>query len=456
MKRQKTLFASWFSIALFELFSLSSCCSDKIETYSDGKYLPDFHQQYYSGEIDMLEPNQLALFVDYSTCNVLGQHSRFYQALVPSWTNATKTLYSIKGDTIVKEEGSTYTLLKSIVEVNFANLKAAVEQMAELNTESVLLTDGEYYQQSLAKGNINNPYMADGFKKWLLRGHDIYFISEPYQEPHPFPNGQLYNKKRFYILFTDSRLKGNIYERITQTVRLDTFPEVDIFHLSVDHPSLMVEKGNSTIPNQSLNADVKGYGNFEVQEWPIDWEEAIEPIIVNAVDSASGTPLEHGEAFSTGLKIDRNSFGGYKITNVIAKVYDINQEYSEYANIKDAKGKVVPTVINPQEYQNFVWLDETEFEKHGIVNLHFDAPMYNPTILTGCPFNYFKVDINIFDVQNTFSLYEKWFEFDSIDMSGEKNVSVAESIKQCLADPDLKAKLIDTPVYSIYVKSPAR
>lgn len=452
MNRQKFLYVSFMAMVAIELCAVSSCCSDKIETYSDGKFLPVFHQQYYSTEIDILESNQMALFVDYSTCNALGQHSPFYQALVPSWTNATKTFNSIKGNVIAKEQGNTFELLRTIEEVNYADLKGAIEQMAELNTESVLLTDGEYYQQSLAKGNINNPYMADGFKKWLLRGHDIYFISEAYKEPY---KDTIYNKKRFYILFTDSRLKGNIYNRIIQTVKLNSFPEIDIFHLSIDHPSLMMEKGNSMTPNQNLTANVKGFGNFEVQDWPISWD-AIETIIVNAVDPSSGNQLEYGETFTTGLKIDRNSFGGFKIADVSVKVYDINSEYTNFANMKDAGAKVSTTTITPMAYQNFVVLDGKEFQKHGVVNLHFDTPMYNPSILTGSPFNYFKIDVNISDVQNTFSQYEKMFEFDSIDMPGEKNVSVAESIKQCLVDPDLQNRLFKTPVYSIYVKSPER
>lgn len=452
MTSKKVLSLCDIIIATIGLYMVSSCCSDKIETYADSKFLPDFHQQYFSGPLNTLESNKLALYVDYSTCNSLGQHSQFFQALVPSWADAAKAFYSIKGNIISKEEGDTYELLRTIEEVNYADLKGAINQMAELNSESVLLTDGEYYLQSLAKGNINNPYMADAFKKWLLKGHDIYFISEPYQESN---NGVVYNKKRFYILFTDSRLKGNIFDRIKQTVKLDQFPTVELFHLSVDHPMLMVEKGNSTTPNKSLTAIVKGFGNYEIQDWPISWD-AIESIIVNAVDPTHGNPLEYGEPVIQGLKVDRNSFGGFRIADVTAKVYDINQEYTDFAHMKEQGGKVTTTSITPTAYQHFIVLDEKEFKKHGIINLHFDTPMYNPSILTGSPFNYFKININIADVQNSFSHYEKIFEFDSIDMPGEKNVSLSESIKQCLADPDMQAKIFNTPIYSIYVKSAER
>ena len=125
--------------------------------------------------------------------------------------------------------------------------------MANENNESVLLTDGEYFQPSIAKGNINNPYMAGALKAWLKKGHDIYILSEPYVEPY---NGQTFNKKRFYILFTDCRLKGNIYERIMQTINLKQFPQVEMFHLSADHPQLLSKNAQTTEPNQQLNAKV--------------------------------------------------------------------------------------------------------------------------------------------------------------------------------------------------------
>ena len=431
---------------------LSSCCGGKITTTTNDSYLPEFHQQCSSKSIDLLEADNLQLFVDYSTCNVLGQHSSFYQALVPSLTSATKAFYSIKGNDIAKEEGSTFELLRTISEVNYADLKGAVDQMAQLPSESVLLTDGEYFQQSLAKGNINNPYMADAFKKWLLRGHDIYFFSEPYQEPY---NGVAYNKKRFYIIFTDNRLKGNIYDRIVQTVELEKFPTVEMFHLSADHPSLMVEKGNTTTPNENLSANMKGFGDFEVQDWPVTWE-VIESIIVNAMDANTGELMEYGEPFTKGLKLDRNSFGGFRITDVKANVYDINQAYSDFADSKDAGQKVAATGEMPVAYPNFITIDEKEFKSHGVINLHFDTPMYDPTILTGSPMNYFRIDICISEVQNTFSQHASMFEFDSIDLPGNKNVSVEESVKQCLADPDVQEKLHNTPIYSIYVKSPKR
>ena len=62
----------------------------------------------------------------------------------------------------------------------------------------------------MAGANPNNPYLADAFKTWMKKGHDIFIISEPYIETN---NGLQYNKKRFYFLFTDTRLKVTIQRK---------------------------------------------------------------------------------------------------------------------------------------------------------------------------------------------------------------------------------------------------
>ena len=69
---------------------LLSSCTDYIPTDDAGKYfqyVPEFHYTYFSPGFDAIKSNNLSLYVDYSTCNVLGQNSAFYQALVPSWVD---------------------------------------------------------------------------------------------------------------------------------------------------------------------------------------------------------------------------------------------------------------------------------------------------------------------------------------------------------------------------------
>lgn len=426
-----------------------SCCKET--TPSDTKHIEAFHLANFYQSASLLEEDNLALYVDYSKCIAEGMKSSpFYIRLVPSFVEAAKSYYSIKGDSIKKEEPTdTYNRLLNIVEVNYADLKSAAEMIANGNTEAALLTDGEYYNPTKAGANPNNPYLAKAFKTWMKKGHDIFILSEPYVE---FYHGQPYNKKRFYFLFTDSRLKNNIFERITQTAKLEEFPDVQLFHLSADHPNVMAE-GNSAKPNEMLAADITPYGSFEIQDWTIDWK-GINNFIMGAVDQQTGNPLPNGDVVISGLKVDRNSFGGYKITDIDVKVFDMNAEYMDFYTRKEAKEKVGPLDTELTECPNFLMVDHKEFSRHGIINLYFDIMnLDNAFLKYGNPNNYFKIDFFITQVENVFSKYSSMFTFDLLGQPGVINSSVVTSVEQCLVDKDLQNQMKHSPFYTIYVKS---
>lgn len=430
---------------------VSTFVSCKKTTPVNAKYIKDFHVTNFYQSSNMLEEDNLALYVDYSTCIAEGMKtSSFYVKLVPSFVEATKSYYSIKGNEITKEEpADTYNRLLNIQEVSYADLKSAAEQIANGNTEAAFLTDGEYYNPTIAGANPNNPYLAKAFKTWMRKGHDIFILSEPYVEIN---HGQQCNKKRFYFLFTDTRLKNNIFERITETTSLEQFPDVQLFHLSADHPNIMAE-GNSSKPNEMLAATVDPYGFFEIQDWTIAWK-GINNFIMGAVDEQTGNPLPNGDVVISGLKVDRNSFGGYKITDVDVKVYDMNAQYMDFYMRKEAKEKISPLDADLTECPNFLMVDHKEFARHGMINLYFDVMRLNNAFLKyGNPNNYFKIDFFITETENVFSKYSSMFTFDLLGQPGVTNSSVVTSVEQCLVDKDLQNQIKHSPFYTIYVKS---
>lgn len=438
------------SIAAISLF-LTACGESQV-TPNDTKYLDEFHLVNFAQQDEPLTENQLNLYVDYSTCCALGQNSRVFQDIAASLVSRTTAYYSIKGSAITREEGDVYTLLRNIKEVNFAELVQAANRMAAGNTESVLLTDGEYYTPSIAKGHDNDPYLANAFKTWILKGHDIYIISEPYIENN---KGTNYNKKRFYILFTDDRMENNIHDRIARTVDFTQYPEVDEFHIAATHPHLMGNENNSSQPNEILQSKTKGYGTFEIEDWEgCDWG-TIEDLIVNAVDENSGEPLPLG-ATITEMGLDKNSFGCYRINELGVKAYDINQEYYDFYSSIENGEKMVRNDYSPVELENFIQIDKAEFDKHSKINIHFNPEWFDPRVLSGNPYNYLKIDIMVKDVKEIFSAHEDKFTFESISQPGNLNISVASSIKQCLADNDVIKKMYGQTIYTIYVKSNKR
>lgn len=427
---------------------ICSCSCGKIETPNDVKYLSEFQEINFESNENWLASDNLSLYVDYSTCMAQAlKTSPFFSDMIPSLTAATKNFYSIKGDSIKKETGKVFTLLSSIQETNYADILTAAENIVEGNSEGVLLTDGEYYEPTVAKSHVNDPYLKDVFGKWLKKGHDIYVIAEPYEETY---NGNVFDKKRFYFLFTDSRVPNNIYDRILQCVDMKKYPNVDIYHMSVSHPIIMAE-GTYSKTDATLAANIKGCGNFEIQEWNVNWN-SIQDIYLNANVDENGNPLSTGKPVISGLKIDRNSFGCFRIKDIALKVYDINEPYAEFYGNKVAGLKAVKMQSPLQETTNFFALDEKEFKAHSLVNISLD-PAFNDVCLDGSPYNYTKVDICVNGVDYVFDNYSSMFDFQSIDVPGQMNSSVAESIKQCLTDPSIKKMMDNALIYTIYIKS---
>lgn len=429
-------------------------CGGGTPTPESADKLAEFHEFYFEKQNEKLNPNALALYVDYSNCIAEGQHSRFFQAFEPSLTASAKQYFAVKGKNIEPHAAdSTYALLRTIENVPFADLKTAAERIANGNTEGVLLTDGEYYEPTVTKGNDNNPYLAEAFKTWLKKGHDIFIFVEPYEE---LVGARSVQKKRFYFLFTDQRLPDNIYNRVKQSVRLEDFPGTSEFHFSVHAPFLYSPDGKGMQPDELLSAKViKTAGNYEVQDWEAGWEDDIEPILVNGEDE-EGKKLENGKPFETGLRVDRNSLGGYRIDRLTAKVSNVNQPYTDFCTAKEEK--VQPEKeIEPADCEGFVKVDDKKFSANGIVELTFAGELYNPDeALDGDPFNYTKIDLFATDISPMTEVYLPLFTFESLTHPGEQNVSVGASIEQCLINPEIKERILKTPIYTLYIKSNKR
>lgn len=437
---------------IFAGVSLISCKKDNVPY--DTKHLDKFHELTADTEDINLQPRDLSLFVDYSNCIAKGMQSPFYQKMVSPLTAATKHYWSIKGDQISEEaiddpSKSVYYLLNNVEETNYAALDKSIEQMANGNGESVMLTDGELFTQTATKNNPNNPYMHAAFKKWLLKGHDIHILAEPFKETY---NGQVYDKKRFYIIFTDDRIEGNVYHRIREIVNFEDFPEVDEFHLSGNYPWIVPTNGKSSQPNEIVASETTAYGSHEVQDWQVDWKNIIN-LILNGYDE-QGNLLPNGEKLIGGLKVNKNAFGCYRIKDVDVVVSNINADYYDIYNRIEMGEKVGKTQITPQALQNFIIVDSNEFQKHGNVDLYFDIENFAPDgELDGKPFNYFKIDIVVKDLENILGNSIDMFNFDSVVNQGQTNVSISESLKNCVFDPDLINKLKGKVLYTIYVKS---
>ena len=254
-------------------------------------------------------------------------------------------------------------------------------------------------------------------------------------------------------------MADNIYKRICEVVDLKQFQQVDEFHLSGNYPWVVPTGGKEgakhSIPADDLDAKVTSHGNFEIQDWETDWE-TINDLVINATDSITDEPLPNGKKVIGGLHINRNAFGCYRIKNIGVRATVINTDYTEALYDSLANHSHIPE-LTPEDnvpLDDFIIFDAKEFDNHGNVDLYFDTESFNPKIeLTGSPYNYIKIEIVITDLENILGNSIDMFTFDSMVNVGKPNISISESLKNCVFGKELKDRLIGKVLYTIYIKT---
>ena len=446
------------AIGIFFLFFMASCSSGN---GLDDSWIDEFSSAYFGKQLDKIEMQKVALYVDNSTCiaNAMNDGSKFYNDMVAVLTSDNiGEYYSIKGKDIIKEEGDKYQLLKSVSEINYADIKTAAERIANGNCEGILLTDGEYYQPTISGSNPNNPWMETAIVKWLSRGHEIFVFSEPYKERY---KGKTYNKKRFYFIFTDTKYQGNIYDFIVSTISLKSHPLIGQYRLTANHYTLLTEgNNNSSTPNENLMCTPTHCNGWsEVQIWDqLTWKDIYKYIACATTDD--GAPLPDGEAVLS-LVLDRNSGGRcFRISDVDVRICNISEEYQNFCIMIDNGQKPLQIALNNPIsiiYQdNFIKLDKKEFNNHGRLDVYFDVNNFDPSFLNTKEENLLKLDFVVSGYNNNFkdkTQAEEMFIFPAINKPGEMNTSLVASIRNALGNPNVKNLMKNQVIYSVYIFS---
>lgn len=393
------------------------------------------------------------LYIDYSTCVAEARNSNYYRTVHPVIVDANPNYYSIKGSNVKFETNNrqtVYQLLNSVAEVNYADIKKAVEQIAAGNNHAVLITDGEYFMKGNVRDNLNNPYMAEMLRTWLRRGLDIYVYCEPYRE------AGRYDKFRYYFFFTDDAAENNIRERFDRTAPAQS--GVRMFHISGKRPA--VERAAdypvvniSLSPNEMLKCSGAGY---DVQEFYTQWKKIYKYILFNAV-TPEGEPMEKGDYLVRGLRVVNGPENGFKVTDLSVRVYNLGEAFDAYELAKmngeePAKAGQLPSY-------KLLTLDKELFAETGEIALLLDKENLYEGL--GSAPNLLKVDIVADGVQENFSQNNDingCFQWQSIagSQAGSFNTSLYESFRQVLLDPqmnparDERSKVLYTLYLSTY------
>ena len=416
--------------------TLLTACNNTTPESKDLLY--DFHKTFSDAYKHQLTLDSTALYVDYTNGLAMKGKIKFYwEIMKPILEKKIKSYYSIKGQDIKREVGDVKTLLGEVTNFENPNLKGALEKIVNSDNEAILITDAEL-------ANPSDPFMKDAFTTWLMKGHDIFIIVEPYIEAGV-------KKNIFYFIFSDTKLDGNLTDYVKRVGKIHYYPKIFSMNLST-MPYIKGMKGGHSDPNGFVQAMVTRNGDFELQEWSTGWEDKIEKYVLNITDK-KGNDLKESAVLIDGLQLDKNSLGGMIVDGVKMKVYNINKEYSDFYKARNENSELNMNDVVFDEYDNFLLLDSVAFKRNSVFKIYFDRENYDKSILNGSPYNYFKICFYINDIKENIEAIKEPLMFEDRFKKGYKNVSVFESVKQTIEDKDLSEFMANNPIYTIYVKS---
>lgn len=428
--------AATLSVCLF-----LSCSSSRLD---DSSKLSAFHNATSRNWQSQLATDKegkggsiVDLYVDYSDCMTTATQSQYYMNVQPAIIACNPNYYSIKGGNIQFESNDkmkVHQLLNGIKNVDYSNLKGAVDSILKNNHEAILITDGEYYQKGIG-ANLNNPYLADEFKEWLTRGLDIYVYSEPYL------SGK-FMKNRYYMLFTDHRIDNNIQQIFSRNAPNDS--NVKMVHLYSGIPGIKIGENGVRLNEQLLDTsegEIYRSQGFEWHTLDAKWED-IYDYIAKAEDGKD-------RIFINGIKLVIGEEDAYRPEELEVKSYEISDVYTAF----DAKTKK-PIELG-EELDDFLKIDEKAWKK-GEIALKFDDD-FDGDCLNGSEGNLLRIDICVKKSKENFTSNPAIggkFQFDS---PYGLNTSVYESLKQTLLDPSISPEEKGNPViYTIYLNTYTR
>ena len=436
----KALFTNRMVSIVGTCLVLAGCCG---KGYVDLAFFDDFVKQEFPAVEGSTLTNEVDLYVDYSTCVAEASNSEFFKATHPAIVDCNPNYYSIKGKSIKMETNDrdeVYKLLRSIREVNNADLRQAVMDITSSNHQAVLITDGEYFPDNIVKDNLDNPYLAPSIRAWLNAGHDIFIYSEPYLESGRF------NKFRYYMIFTDVDIPDNLNDKFVRSA--PDMESVLVLHLGSGVPQMKFSKNFPDV-NPTLSATETPVKNCVFVDAQLKWDDMEKFMTLGDLDQ---------DYILRGMFLDVKDEDCYRIKEVEPVVYQLYDQFAEYSDSAsvDAKRPVF-NATDFEKVEDVFAIDKKAFQKNGEIVLKL-CDDFSYSELAQDHDNLFKIDFVIVDAQDNFSDNEDintGFVWNSIARSNNnaKNTSLYQSISQVLREPKMNPKKDRKVIYTVYLKT---
>lgn len=381
------------------------------------------------------------LYLDHSTCVIDAvKNSKVWVSVFPNFTQYTDELVLIKGSEFEKIElkrsdNKIETTLKRIdKDMPWADIDKALQEIVKGNGQAILVSDFEAFDSGtgalISKTRDWVPYLSPWLKSWLERGFSIHIITEPYKESY---NRKLVEKKRFYFIFSDDKLKApisaNVQSQIDHLVKNGT---CQLFELTNSDVSVVSPEKKEIFSNDLDFEFTKGSG-FDFISIESSWDD-IREFVMKLDKYGEPIPEEEKQPFVKNFKL--NNGVNYKVENI--KVIATNITADFVADKKNTKGKDISAA--------FI-VDEKALKKN-LINVNLTDKIFtNDFINDEHGGNLIRLDFVIDQV--SLQPYDKTiFEWLSL-YKNQTAICVSKSIENALTDVNVipsneKRRLIHT------------
>lgn len=363
------------------------------------------------------------LYLDHSTCVIDAvQNSEVFKAVRPNLGQYCDTLRLIKGDSfesipLNRKENKVSEVLETInTDISFADIRSAVFNICNDNQQAILISDCESY----ANGRFLDlePYMSEPFKIWLSKGHSIYIITEPYQEKY---KGRTYDKKRFFIIFTDDKLQAPIINVIKAEIQ-GLMENGVCTWFKMTNSDISIESPKSDMVNPNLTFNVDYLNGFEFISIDDSWE-AIREYVMKLDKYGEPIPEEKSEPLISNLILVNGE--NFKINDIQVEATNIT---SKYLALEDSS--VTANEINISD--GFV-LDKVALKSNKL-NVLLTDKIFTESYLLGKEYGGNLIRLDFVITQIELNPYESnVFEWQSI-WSTNNAICVSKSIDNAIRD----------------------
>lgn len=441
---------------LFSIFSLTLAlilagCNSKSMIDVDLDVLQNKIYNGHKVKTDNLDQS-VTLYLDHSTCVIdANLNSPVFKSLKPQLGLYADTLCLIKGSEFEvvpntdKSANSTavFNIINGIsADIPHADIGTALKKICHGNSQAVLITDCEYFDEN-GMSQDGNPYLSGEFKTWVSRGHEIYIISEPYKEKN---RGKIYNKKRFYFIFTEDNMKAPVSDNlINQIERYLQDSTCTMYKIS--NTDIHVQLKGNMFSNDLDVSDVTQGNDFSYAELDDDWNTIREYVM--KLDEY-GEPLENDEGTGKSRPVPLiqnlciNEGANYSISDVEIEATNIS---SQYVALDDKT--VTPNTDNV--IKDGFSVDKKALER-GVLNVYVTDKIFD-YLTDDYGGNLIRLDFVVTQTR-TKPFCEDMFKWSSICTHSDA-ICVSQSIENVLNDVDINLATAENRkiIYTVFLNT---